>query len=452
MSSTIGPYHSRRRREKTTNEILNPTIKVWRNKITITLLLVPVVIMLQQCNRSVRLVGATTFNVVAFVNRSSIRSFTSFEKLTTMNQQHQQKQKEEEEEVTEYYDPMKLVKDGRLPMPKALSPSAAMEFRACPQSYMFQYLLGLRQPTNLILTKGIMCHTALEKLFNLDVKDRTIDNLQNLLRRAWKETRGKEEYAGLFGEDAEEKIQNEREWGLSALQLLTNYYQLEDPRLVPPPNPLQREIWVRAHLPLHHTNTHDDDDEEDSFLVRGIVDRLDLIQVPSTSSSSSNNDPPKFGLRIVDYKTGKAPNFKYSPETNARIADEKFWQLKIYALLLHTMMEQSNKLPANLKYISSLVQDQQNETLPIRFLRLMFLTSEDGTGQYVDMDLGETEEERNGILQEVKSDLTQIWQDIETLVSQQDTTAFVHCDRPFCYCHKIRPNFLAGTVWEKGDD
>eukprot|EP00560_Eucampia_antarctica_P000740 CAMPEP_0197841630 /NCGR_PEP_ID=MMETSP1437-20131217/46291_1 /TAXON_ID=49252 ORGANISM="Eucampia antarctica, Strain CCMP1452" /NCGR_SAMPLE_ID=MMETSP1437 /ASSEMBLY_ACC=CAM_ASM_001096 /LENGTH=284 /DNA_ID=CAMNT_0043451419 /DNA_START=404 /DNA_END=1255 /DNA_ORIENTATION=- len=284
-----------------------------------------------------------------------------------------------------------------------------MEFRACPQSYMFQYLLGIRQPTNLILTKGTMCHTALEKLYDLDVNDRTLENLQNLLRKAWKEIRGKEEYADLFGTDKDDQIKNEREWGLSALQLLTNYYQLEDPRLVQPPNPLQREVWVRADLPLDPTQDSTaksslSDGNSESFLVRGIVDRLDMIQFPTPSPNE-----PKFGLRIVDYKTGKAPNFKYSPAMNSKIAEEKFWQLKIYALLLNKMMAKSKGVPANLKYVSSLVQGQQNEKIDIRILRLMFLTSEDGTGQYIDMDLGETEEERNAVLQEVNSDLSKIW-------------------------------------------
>ena len=32
-------------------------------------------------------------------------------------------------------------------------------------------------------------------------------------------------------------------------------------------------------------------------------------------------------MRIVDYKTGKAPNFKYSKAMNQKIADEAMWQL-----------------------------------------------------------------------------------------------------------------------------
>lgn len=34
-------------------------------------------------------------------------------------------------------------------------------------------------------------------------------------------------------------------------------------------------------------------------------------------------------LRVVDYKTGKIPNLKYSDATNQRIMDDKFYQLQV---------------------------------------------------------------------------------------------------------------------------
>ena len=109
----------------------------------------------------------------------------------------------------------------------------------------------------------------------------------------------------------------ERAWGQSALQLLNNYYQAEDPRQVMRPNPVQREIWVRADLTVdpslgitgkgssanggsnsHSNNKHH---QEEVFHVRGIVDRLDMVRNPEGKGVA---------LNIIDYKTGKAPTLK----------------------------------------------------------------------------------------------------------------------------------------------
>eukprot|EP00566_Odontella_aurita_P024479 CAMPEP_0113585048 /NCGR_PEP_ID=MMETSP0015_2-20120614/33452_1 /TAXON_ID=2838 /ORGANISM="Odontella" /LENGTH=110 /DNA_ID=CAMNT_0000490185 /DNA_START=443 /DNA_END=772 /DNA_ORIENTATION=+ /assembly_acc=CAM_ASM_000160 len=109
-----------------------------------------------------------------------------------------------------------------------------MAFKACPQSYLFQYLYGIKQPSNLALAKGSMCHTALERIFDLEPSERTLEHLQNLLRVAWSEKRMTDEYKELFDvkDDGMERdieshsrdIDGEIKWGQSALQLLKNYY------------------------------------------------------------------------------------------------------------------------------------------------------------------------------------------------------------------------------------
>ena len=149
-------------------------------------------------------------------------------------------------------DPEQL---GPLVQPKALSPSSIMEFKKCPQSFLFQYLYNIKQPKSLALAKGSMCHDALDKLFDLDQKDRTLENLQNLLRVSWSDNRLTDTYRDLFETNAENgaavrDIDAEREWGQSALQLLENYYQLEDPRDISRPNPLKREVWLNADLTI----------------------------------------------------------------------------------------------------------------------------------------------------------------------------------------------------------
>ena len=330
----------------------------------------------------------------------------------------------------------------KIPYPTHLSPSAAMEFRECPQSFLFQYLYNIKQPTNLILTKGSMCHKALEHIFDLDPPDRTLENLQNMLRVKWNEQRLKEEYAVLFeNSDGERDIDAEREWGQSALQLLENYYRSEDPKTVVRPNPYKREVWVKANLTVDPTlgitsnrgttTQSTDHNDNDTFLVRGIVDRLDMVKLTSRSVA----------LRVVDYKTGKAPTLKYSQSMNQQIFEKNFWQLKIYALLLREMQIQKNK-----KTIKG------NDGMDLRYLKLHYLNSEKGRAKVWEMDLGETQEIRDEVLQDVHKELSQIWTDINNLVATQDPKAFVNCDRSFCYCHTCRERFVPGTVFDRSRD
>lgn len=320
------------------------------------------------------------------------------------------------------------LKNGTIPYPTSLSPSSIAEFRNCPQSFLFQYLYGLRQPPTTALLKGSKVHTALERLFDLKQEDRSLDNLQNLFRQAYAESR--ESNLFLF-----ESAADERTWGEEGLDLLQNYMQTEDPTTF---DPAQREVWVRANLALNaqdgvtgyatksHAKNRDggDSDAQDTFLVRGIVDRLDLVRTKS--------EDEQVVLKVVDYKTGKAPDLKYPPHVNQRILDEAFFQLQIYALLLR------EKSAVN--YADS--------SLGVRYLRLFYLTSQNGPAQPLEMDLGATEAERDAILQNVHDQLATVWTDICELVAQQDPTLFVGCDRKFCYCHRCRERFVPGTVWE----
>ena len=355
-------------------------------------------------------------------------------------------------------------KDFNMTYPKALSPSAINEFLACPQSFLFQYIYNLRQPTSLALAKGSFCHEALEQVFDLDAADRTLEHLQNLFRKAWSQQRQKEPYAQLFlrrnkkkrkdddnddDDDVQWDLEAEAQWGREALQLLENYVHYEDPRHVTRPNPVQREVWVQAQLTLDptqgktgyvvspssrttHATSHSDMEPDDNsndnnnntegtFLVRGIVDRLDMVRDKETNA---------IVMRLTDYKTGKAPELKYSVAMNDKIVAQNFFQLQIYALLLREK------------------QIDREHSMDLRYLRLLYLTSAQGPAVAWDYDMGATEAERDFMLQQVHAKLSQVWMDIVQLVSQQDPRLWQGCDRSFCYCHKCRSKFLPGTVWE----
>jgi len=92
---------------------------------------------------------------------------------------------------------------------------------------------------------------------------------------------------------------------------LENYYQLEDPRFVPQPNPIENEIWVQANLSLDPTNgstgsnpkpcsdQEENDGKEDRFLVRGIVDRLDYVAVLSSARDVFNQSGNHNGEKAI---------------------------------------------------------------------------------------------------------------------------------------------------------
>ncbi len=175
---------------------------------------------------------------------------------------------------------------------ETLSPSRAGDFKTCPQLFRFRAIDRIPEPTSIYQARGTAAHLALQRLFDHPLDKRTPDRLFDLFRQAWTEIRGEEEFSGLFPSTDEERI-----WGLESLELLANYFSIEDPTTF---EPEERELDLLEDL--------------DGMLIRGILDRMDR--------GSSGE------LIITDYKTGKAP-----PEAYALPA---FFALKIYALLIRS--------------------------------------------------------------------------------------------------------------------
>ncbi len=184
-----------------------------------------------------------------------------------------------------------------------LSPSRASDFKQCPQLFKFRAIDRLDEPPTVHQARGTTAHLALQRLFDLPAETRTPDALYDLFRQAWVEVRA-EEYADLFASTEEE-----RAWGLESLELLANYFSLEDPAAV---EPIERELDMVEEL--------------DGVTIRGILDRME------------ENDEGE--LIIIDYKTGKAP-----PE---RFALPAFFALKIYALLIR---RRTGRTPAELRLL-----------------------------------------------------------------------------------------------------
>lgn len=171
---------------------------------------------------------------------------------------------------------------------ETLSPSRASDFKACPQLYKFRSIDRIEEPPNEYQARGTTAHLALQRIFDLPAAARTPERLFDLFREAWMDVRPIE-YADLFA-----GVDEERRWGIESLEILANYFGVEDPSAI---EPVERELDMLEEL--------------GGMTIRGILDRMDETDE---------------GLVITDYKTGKAP-----PE---RYAIPAFFALKIYALLI----------------------------------------------------------------------------------------------------------------------
>ncbi len=187
------------------------------------------------------------------------------------------------------------------PLP-TISPSRAGDFKRCPRLFKFRSIEKRPEEITPPQARGTTAHLALERLFDLDPTERTLDRLLDLFRGEWNTLRNTTEYAHLVGDRKEE-----RSWGIESLEVLANYFTLEDPASV---TPMARELKLSEDL--------------GDVVVRGILDRMD--------------ERPDGQLVIIDYKTGSAP-----PE---RFALPAFFALKIYALLVQKHLDRT---PAELR-------------------------------------------------------------------------------------------------------
>ncbi len=185
----------------------------------------------------------------------------------------------------------------------SLSPSRAGDFKTCPQLFRFRALERLDEPPTPWQARGTAAHLALQRLFDLPAPQRTPEALYDLFREAWTEVR-LADYEGLF-----ESVDEEQAWGLASMELLANYFSVEDPRRVAP---LERELDLVEDL--------------GDLTIRGILDRMD--------------EDGDGRLVITDYKTGKAPPQRY--------ALPAFFALKIYALLVR---RRTGRSPAELRLL-----------------------------------------------------------------------------------------------------
>jgi len=176
----------------------------------------------------------------------------------------------------------------------ALSPSRAADFKQCPLLYRFRAIDRLPEPPSTAQLRGSIVHSALEQLYGRPAAERGPQTALSLVDPAWERVLaahpdlvdglGADERAQLLGE---------------ARALLSGYYRLEDPTRFDPESCEQR---IEVEL-------------ADGTLLRGFVDRIDVAGTGE--------------VRVVDYKTGKAP-----PAARALAEFKALFQMKFYAVAL----------------------------------------------------------------------------------------------------------------------
>ncbi|MFE2429839.1 RecB family exonuclease [Streptomyces sp. NPDC059373] len=184
--------------------------------------------------------------------------------------------------------------------PSSLSPSRASDFMRCPLLYRLRVIDKLPEKPSEAATRGTVVHAVLERLFDAPAVERTAERARALVPGEWEKLlAARPELAELFpGEDPAEGAGTRlAAWLESAASLVDRWFTLEDPTRL---EPAERELYVETEL-------------ESGLTLRGYVDRLDV--------AAATGD-----LRVVDYKTGKAPRPEY--------ADEALFQMKFYALVL----------------------------------------------------------------------------------------------------------------------
>ena len=169
-----------------------------------------------------------------------------------------------------------------------LSPSAVSEYENCPQQYKYRKIDKLPEPPSLDAERGTLVHSVLQDLFEIPAAGRTVESAVDLLPSRWNaQLADKPELVGM--------VTNEKEWLDRASALLTTYFSLENPT-----------TFEATHREMHLEN-----DFDTNVYLHGYVDRLDVA--------------PTGEVRIVDYKTGKAPKPTWQ--------EKSLFQLRVYALL-----------------------------------------------------------------------------------------------------------------------
>ncbi|MFJ9580025.1 RecB family exonuclease [Streptomyces sp. NPDC101191] len=202
--------------------------------------------------------------------------------------------------------------------PMSLSPSRASDFMQCPLLYRFRVIDRLPEKPSAAATRGTLVHAVLERLFDAPAVERTAPRAKALIPGQWDRLlASRPELGELFaeggdgaGDPTEPPAERLARWLSEAERLVERWFTLEDPTRL---EPAERELFVETEL-------------ASGLRLRGVIDRVDVA--------------PTGEVRIVDYKTGKAPRPEYS--------EGALFQMKFYALVVWRL---KNVVPRRLQLV-----------------------------------------------------------------------------------------------------
>lgn len=181
--------------------------------------------------------------------------------------------------------------------PPYLSPSSIATFQQCPLKYKYSRIDGMQEPPTEATLRGNFVHSILEALYMLPQDERTIDRARELAKEWWEIEYHQRVSPYVRGEEAQRMFRWTSWW------CVENLFKME--------NPLELNFeGVETEL----------NDDIDGVQIKGFIDRW--RKTPD-------------GIIVGDYKTGKSP----SP----RFAEDKYFQLMLYAYVLEKQLGEKVK-------------------------------------------------------------------------------------------------------------
>lgn len=172
----------------------------------------------------------------------------------------------------------------------ALSPSRAADYRQCPLKYRLRSIDRITEPPTVAMVKGTLVHAVLEEMHGKERAERTFPGAVGRLRYQWGRMCQRDNEIGkIVPEDSLYDFLSD------CRELLRSYFYMENPQGF---DATACEKYVSTVLP-------------NGVPVRGFIDRVDVA--------------PTGEIRVVDYKTGKKPQPRYSHDA--------YFQMRFYALV-----------------------------------------------------------------------------------------------------------------------